>query len=220
MRDLSVVVFDVDGVLLDSLEAHLQVCRDEASKLNLSIVIPGAGEFRRLVANGAVISPMVEFFHTVGFPERLAELADEHYRQEFARKYLVRPFAGVAEMLSQVVAMGMRLGIATSNTRAIVSSALGDLMRFFDARCIYADDDAQRVSKAQALLECARNCGVKPEAVLYVGDQPRDFAAAQAAHAQFLGVTYGWGITSDEARFALVHSPGEIATYIQARTGA
>lgn len=214
MSGISVVIFDVDGVLLDSLDAHLQVCRDEARRFNLRVKVPNAEEFRSLVAHGAIISPMLEFFHTVGFPRPLAELANEDYRREFALKYPVRPFVGVPEMLWKVAATGVRLGIATSNTRPIISSALGDAMAFFDPRCIFADDDVGRVSKTQALMNSARTSGVDPEALLYVGDQPRDFSAAQAAHAQFLGVTYGWGITSDETRFPVASSPEEVASYI------
>ena len=220
MADISAAIFDVDGVLLDSLDAHLQICRDEARKIPLDIRIPSAGEFRDLVARGAVISPMEEFFVTVGFTRKQAKIANEHYRNEFAKKYPVRPFAGVQEMLQIVAATGLELGVVTSNTRAIISSALGEAIKFFNPHAIFADDDAQRVTKSQALIDSARNCGIEPDATIYIGDQPRDFAAAQAAHVQFLGVTYGWGITPDDTRFPLAHTPQEIAAYIRAHARA
>jgi phosphoglycolate phosphatase len=220
MTDISIAIFDVDGVLLDSLGAHLQICRDEARRFGLSIKLPTIEEFRSLVAHGAVVSPMVEFFRTVGFPGQLAELANEHYRREFAQKYPVLPFPGVSDMLADLAATGVGLGIATSNTRTIISSALGDAMRFFDARCIFTDDDSPRLTKAQALSDCAHNYGVNTEAALYVGDQPRDFTAAQIAQVPFLGVTYGWGIEAGELRFAAAASPEEISRYVRARTQA
>jgi|HubBroStandDraft_5_1064220.scaffolds.fasta_scaffold332872_2 phosphoglycolate phosphatase len=216
MTALRIAIFDVDGVLLDSLDAHLQVCRDQARQFGLSIKLPSIEEFRRLVAHGAVVSPMVEFFRTVGFSEKLAELANEHYRREFARKYPVGPFPGVSAMLAAVAATGVGLGIVTSNTRAIITSGLGDAMRFFDERCIITDDDSRRVTKAEALGDCARTYGAKPDAMLYIGDQPRDFAAAQLAHVPFLGVTYGWGIEAGETRFAVAQSPQDITRYIRA----
>jgi phosphoglycolate phosphatase len=220
MTGISIAIFDVDGVLLDSLDAHLQVCRDEARRFGLSVKLPTIEEFRSLVAHGAIVSPMVEFFRAVGFPGKVAELANDYYRREFAHKYPVGPFPGVPGMLAAVAETGVRLGIATSNTRAIIISGLGDAMRFFDDRCIFTDDDPRRVTKAEALRDCARTCGAKPEAMLYIGDQPRDFAAAQLAQVPFLGVTYGWGIEADETRFAVANSPQDIAGYIRAHTHA
>ncbi len=215
MTDIRIAIFDVDGVLLDSLDAHLQICRDEARKFDLNIEIPTVGEFRRLVAHGAIVSPMVELFRTMGFEGKLADLANEHYRQEFAQKYPVRPFPGVPEMLADVAARGVGLGIVTSNTRANISAALDGAMRYFDERCIFTDEGARRVTKAEALGDCMRIFGANPESTLYIGDQPLDFAAAQVARVPFLGVAYGWGIEADETRFAVAKSPPEIATYIR-----
>lgn len=220
MTRIEVISFDVDGVLLDSLAQHLQVCRDEARRLNVADVhVPSIEEFRQMVADGAIISPMPEFFRTVGFPTDKAETADAHYRAEFARNYPVAKFAGVTEMLKKIAATGAHLGIVTSNKHNIVSSALGTDMLLFDSRCVFTDD-GERLTKPQALLASAREFGVDISAVLYVGDQPRDYEAARQAGAQFLGVSYGWGITVDDTRFPVVRSPAEIASYVSARSNA
>jgi phosphoglycolate phosphatase-like HAD superfamily hydrolase len=217
MTVLSAAIFDVDGVLLDSLGAHLQVCRDEAQRMNLSIAIPTASEFRALVSNGAIISPMEQFFRTVGFPPAQAREADDFYRREFANRYPVHPFPGIRQMVKSLADLGLKLGIVTSNTRQNISGALKDSLTYFDDNLIFADDDAQRMSKAQALTLCAKRRGVGPGSVLYVGDQPRDFMAAQEAHTKFIGVTYGWGIEANDSRFPTVNSPGEVADHIATR---
>jgi len=217
MTDINTVIFDVDGVLLDSLGAHLQVCRDEARRMNLRITIPSESEFRALVAHGAVISPMEEFFRTVGFPPTQAREADEYYRREFAQKYLVRPFQGIRRMVESIARLGVKLGIVTSNTRQNISGALQDTLAYFDDSLIFADDDEHRMSKAQALRMCAKRRGVPADSVLYVGDQPRDFLAAQEARTKFLGVTYGWGIERNDSRFPRAESPGEVADHIATR---
>jgi phosphoglycolate phosphatase-like HAD superfamily hydrolase len=219
MLPIEVAIFDVDGVLLDSLEAHLQVCRDEARRMDLHISVPDASMFRARVARGAVISPMEEFFHTFGFGRSQAKQADDFYRREFAQRYPVYPFKGITEMLTSLKSSGLVLGIVTSNTLKNISAALGADMDLFDQRCVFADDDAHRLSKTQALLQCAKQCRVSTSAVIYVGDQPRDYFAAQEAHTHFLGVTYGWGIEEDDKRFPLAHSPAEIAPFICARAG-
>ncbi len=67
MKLLRAICFDVDGVLLDSLGAHLQVCADKSRKYGLNVPIP-APEFQQLESSGIKISPMEKLFEAVGFP--------------------------------------------------------------------------------------------------------------------------------------------------------
>ena len=59
---LRAVFFDVDGVLIDSLPQHLQICRDKAREFGLRLKIPNVDEFRELVRRGIKVSPMRHFF--------------------------------------------------------------------------------------------------------------------------------------------------------------
>ena len=61
------VFFDVDGVLLDSLPMHLQICRDLNQEYGLGLHIPGPEEFKTLSRSGIPLSPMKLFFMAVGF---------------------------------------------------------------------------------------------------------------------------------------------------------
>jgi phosphoglycolate phosphatase-like HAD superfamily hydrolase len=47
-QPLQAVFFDVDGVLIDSLPEHLQICRDKAAEFGLKLTIPTIEEFRRV----------------------------------------------------------------------------------------------------------------------------------------------------------------------------
>ena len=60
------VIFDVDGVLVDSLAAHLQICRDKNDEYGLGLTIPDASSFRELVRRGTRISPMKNLFIEIG----------------------------------------------------------------------------------------------------------------------------------------------------------
>jgi phosphoglycolate phosphatase-like HAD superfamily hydrolase len=122
--NIEAVFFDVDGVLLDSLAAHLAICRDEAERLGVAAHIPDVQTLREQASGGAVLSPMEELFHTVGFERPLARIANQHYRAEFASKYPVGMFAGVPQMLEQLVSAGLRLGVITANTRPNIEAGL------------------------------------------------------------------------------------------------
>jgi phosphoglycolate phosphatase-like HAD superfamily hydrolase len=187
------VVFDVDGVLVDSLPAHLEMCAELSREFGLGLVIPGVDEFRRLVRRGVIISPMQEFFRAVGFPEDLAREADREYDRSFATRFSPAPFAGVAEMLAGLQLAGVELGIVSSNTRVNVEKALGSLMAAFPTARVFTRDHARASTKVQALRMLADELGLPKERIVYVGDQPADAIAARAAGLSFIGVTYGWG---------------------------
>jgi len=207
---LKAIFFDVDGVLVDSLASHLAICRDKSREFGLGLKIPDATELRAMVARGVTISPMKEFFLAVGFPEPQAERADEDYRREFAKRYPLRPFPGATEMLEDLAEHDIPLGFVTSNTRAIVESALGSAIEIFKPDLRFTVDDPRRLGKAEALCRSAEIVQASPAELIYVGDQPKDFEAARSAGTQFVGVTFGWGILAGDARFETVGSIEEL----------
>jgi phosphoglycolate phosphatase-like HAD superfamily hydrolase len=211
---IEAVVFDVDGVLVDSFDAHLRICRDKSHEYGLALTIPDAAGLRAMVERGIVISPMKQFFLAVGFPEAQADRADASYRLEFVDKYRPHAFDGVGEMLAQLAAHDVRLGMITSNTLANVRPSLGNLMKYFDPRCLFARDEPSAPGKPEALRRAASAWSVPPDRVVYVGDQRQDFDAAREAGARFLGVTYGWGIDGADLEIPKVDTPREIASRI------
>lgn len=210
---IKAALFDVDGVLLDSLPEHLQICRDKAAEFGLNLTMPTVAEFRRKVSIGMKVSPMLYFFLAVGFPHDLAERADKDYRKEFLVHYHPKAFPGVDATLSTLRASEIKLGLVTSNIRANVVPALGSAMKYFDESCLFFFDRyGELKGKSWCLSECARLMEIPPQQCVYVGDQPGDAKAALDANTQFLGVTYGWGITKNDPRYRTVDSVDEIAS--------
>ncbi|SRR6266849_1303567 len=209
---LRAAFFDVDGVLLDSLPQHLQICRDEARAFGLQLEVPDVNRFRAMVSRGTKVSPMSEFFRAVGFPDPYIAQAVAEYERGFMERYKPRKFGHVDETLERLHAAGLQLGLVTSNTRANVEPALGGAMRYFDPRAVFFFEDGLfSKSKSASLVEGARRLGASPAECVYVGDQPADADAAASAGLRFLGVTYGWGIPQGEARFDTVDTVAEIA---------
>jgi len=154
------------------------------------------------------------FFLAVGFPSEYAEKAFAQYKETFMRDYAPNPFPQVGEMLSKLTSAGLRLGIATSNVRSNVDAALGPSMRFFEPECILTKDDTVSESKADTLLLAAKRLRVETIETIYVGDQPADWRAAQTARTNFLGVSYGWGISEEDDEFPVVRNVMDIAEHI------
>jgi phosphoglycolate phosphatase-like HAD superfamily hydrolase len=206
------VFFDVDGVLVDSLPQHLQICHDKAVEFGLKLKIPTVNEFRQIIRRGTKISPMRYFFLAVGFPDDLTARAVADYQKEFFQRYRPKLFAGTGKMLKTLQNAGLKLGIVTSNTRGNVFPVLGDAMQYFDESCLFFFDRyPEPKTKSWCLDEGARLLHLAPQDCVYVGDQPADAVAAREARVYFLGVTYGWGISQDDKQYETANSVLEIS---------
>jgi phosphoglycolate phosphatase-like HAD superfamily hydrolase len=221
-RSTRFVLFDVDGVLLDSLGPHLQICEDKGREYGLDLRIPTKDELCAMIKAGVPISPMIDFFKAVGFPDHLAEKADAEYQRIFTTHYAPRPYPGIHEALEALHDDGFILGIVTSNVRANIVTPLATSMSFFRSDYVLTKDSFAPFSKTIAIETAVARSGVPKACVTYVGDQPADVHAAKSAGVDFLGAAYGWGVSGNEADFPSVRRPGDIARYFgaaRARTG-
>lgn len=208
------VLFDVDGVLLDSLPQHLRICEDKSREYGLNLRIPTPLEFKRMIRAGVRISPMECFFRAVGFPPQDAERANIQYQEVFMRLYAPKPFLGVHETVKRLCGSGLTLGIVTSNVRANVVGALQDSIKYFSQDFVYTKDGIYGSSKAESIADAIHKLHVRPDDVLYVGDLPSDWDAAQVTGVKFLGVAYGWGISEDDTKFPVVGNVVEISNFV------
>ncbi len=137
LRFIQAAFFDVDGVLIDSLPQHLELCRDKAKEFQINLKVPSIDEFRAAVSAGVKVSPMLDFFLAIGFPEEDANRAVATYDKEFATRYHPPAFEGVDSMLRALRDQGARLGIVTSNTRENVTPVLAESLDAFDHSCLF-----------------------------------------------------------------------------------
>jgi len=144
----------------------------------------------------------------------LAETADDQYKRIFSRDYAPTAFPGVYETLRSLHRAGRQLGIVTSNVKANVTEALGLSYKFFRSDCVYTKSDMEELSKTEAIRAAMAKTGLSAADTVYIGDQPADLESAKAAGVHFIGVTYGWGFTTEDTGFPLLQSVREIAPYI------
>jgi phosphoglycolate phosphatase len=208
VADHDAVLFDLDGVLVDSrvpfarginhaLAAHgLPERRDE--ELHQYLGPPLNGTFATLVGEPALVQPCIDSYRA-------------RYRELGASESTV--FPGVRELLEAVGAT-RPLVVATSKPRALAEpllEALG-LRGFFDAVAgpeLGAEDEEKTVTVGHALAKLS--AGLR---AVMVGDRRYDVIAAHAHGISAVGVLWGIG-TEDELRDAgadeLVRTPAELA---------
>jgi HAD superfamily hydrolase (TIGR01549 family) len=197
---IQAVIFDLDGTLIDSNEAH--VLAWERTFRHFGKIFP-IDQLRKHIGKGAD-QYLPEFLS----PEELRTIGkgiDEYRSNLFKKEYLphLRPFPGVRDLFERIKRDGKRIALATSGKRQ-------DL-RFYKKIAQIEDltdyeltaDDADKSKPAPDLFEATlKNLGDPPaEAVRNVGDTPYDVQAAHKVGIATIAVLSG-GFSEAELRAA------------------
>lgn len=171
------ILFDLDGVLMDSRECVERTWRDWANRhgLNADDVVHAA-HGRRTIDTVAVVAP-----HLVA-SEEVAALAES----EAGESRGVYPIPGVAQMLRALPRT--RWAIVTSGIRQVAEFRLrlGDLPQ--PTVLVSAEDVTRGKPDPEGYLRAAEALGVSPSNCIIVEDAPAGLAAAGAAGMRAIGV--------------------------------
>jgi pyrophosphatase PpaX len=178
MSCLEVVLFDLDGVLVDSQQATAQFFVDILARHGYNT--PSRSECDSVYHLPAVIA--LATLTKEERPAHLKALAEAISSTPYPLR-LVKPCAGAREMLRDL-AKSYRLGIVTSRIRAGVTEILEDSFEpdLFEVVVGFEDTDRHKPDPAPILVAMER-LGVDGTRTAYVGDSESDVAAAHTAGA-------------------------------------
>jgi phosphoglycolate phosphatase len=210
MPSPTVVLFDVDGTLIDSADG---IARSAAAAL---------AEFGRppLTADqlrAFIGPPLADSFHLLDLPWDQVDGVVDAYRRHYLTDGILdyRVYPGVPDLLERLVGAGVRLGVATSKRTASARHVLehAGLAVWFDA-IAGSEPDGSRPDKAAVMAAALADLGVDdPRRAVMVGDREHDALGARTLATGFIGVTWGFG-TEDELVAAgavrTVASPAEL----------
>ena len=197
------VLFDLDGTLVDSVGAYLEVARAAARNHGLEVT---ELQVRHALCSGASFwKGVIPEGRDDG--EALRQALFAHAAREWPRllREHARPFGGLAATLDELRGRGIALGIV-SGARPEVLELLRDVLDRFDA-VVLGDDVAQRKPHPEGLLKCLRQLGVDAADTVYVGDTPVDIQASRAAGTRAIGVLSGAG----DSALLSAHGPDRLA---------
>ena len=202
-----VVLFDLDGTLADTI-GLIVASYNHAFRTVL-------GEERDEAEIRAWIGrPLLESFAAVS-PEHAVEL-DEVYRAwNLAQtESLLREYAGVRDLVTDLVEADVQVGVVTSKRRQTALMALRGVGLEGRLPLLATLEDTERHKPLpDPLLHAVAVLGVEPPSCVYVGDAVVDVEAARAAGLGAIAVTWGAGLASDldaAAPDALAHSVGDL----------
>ena len=202
-----VVLFDLDGTVLDTVEL-IRASHAHAVREVLGVELP---DEELMAGIGTPLREQMEVFS--------AERADELFHVYRAWNHantarLIERYPGVDEVLLELESEGARLGIVTSKMLDAVELAFAALPPpiVWDVVITTEDTPLHKPHPAPLLAALERLEGTPAEAV-YVGDSPFDLQAARAAGMAGIGVTWGaFGRAALEAEepLVVVDTPAEL----------
>lgn len=215
--DIEAVLFDLDGTLIDSapdLGAAADKLRTDRGQTSLP-----ADLYRPMAGAGARGMLGVALGLTPEHPDFL-DLREEFFvNYENCLTQRTYAFAGVAELIEQLLRKNLVWGVVTNKSRRFTDPLTRAMPLFATARTIVSGDTTPHAKPhPEPLFEAARRLKLAPSRCLYVGDDERDIVAGLAAGMGTVAVSYGYlGQKSDIASWgahATIHAPSDLLTLL------
>jgi beta-phosphoglucomutase len=179
------IIFDLDGVIVDSHAAHKQAWREllaslgrEVSEAQLEFVVEGHKRDEILQ----------HFLGDLDAEEvqRLGKLKDEFYCR---LAHNVKVISGVVEFVARAQSAGLPLAVATSAGRKRAEATLRDFGLIGSFRAVVTGDDVRAGKPDPAVFQrAAEGLGFAPEDLLVCEDAVAGVQAAKSAGMRCLGI--------------------------------
>jgi phosphoglycolate phosphatase len=213
MRQIRLVVFDLDGTLVDS-------STDLADSTNALLSDLGAtpvanADVTAMVGDGAAVLVKRALAAAGLAPDTPGAL--ERFLDHYNARLLAttKPYPGMAETLANLRASRYRLAVLTNKPvrpSMHVLEGLGLLGLFDDV--IGGDTTFGRKPDPAGMLELVSRASVMPDAALLVGDSPVDLETARRAATRICLARYGFGYRFEKQDFRgdelFIDSPSEL----------
>lgn len=214
--EISTILFDLDGTLLDTL-ADLQQAVNHALSC-YGYLGKGLEEVRRSVGNG--VAKLIERVLPEGRENPCFEDCLEKFREYYSdhMQDLTQPYPDIPELLVELREHGYRLGIVSNKFDAAVKE-LGH--NYFEDIIEVAIGESPEVRKKPApdcVFEAIRILGSHKESVIFVGDSDVDVETAHNAGLPCVGVTWGFrdrNTLKDAGADYIIEKPMELLTLLE-----
>lgn len=185
---IQTVVFDFDGTIADTLDVLIQIVNELSIKFGYPPTSPQQVEqYKQLSSRQILRQSQISYF-------KLPFVIWKAQRELAFRMTQIQPCPDMTAVLQDLKAEGYQLGILTSNSRSNVETFLrfNQLEHQFDF--IYSGLTV--FGKERLFRKLLRQENLKPEHLVYVGDETRDIEAAKKVGVASIAVGWGFNATT------------------------
>jgi HAD superfamily hydrolase (TIGR01509 family) len=202
MTQVTSVLLDVDGTLIDSNDAHARSWCDALERFGRKADFQ---KIRSLIGKGGdkLLAEAAGLSNEHGIGKEVADLRKQIFKNDYLPT--LRPFPRSFDLVRHMRDQGLRLAVATSATKEEMGELL-DIIGIADLIDVQtSSDDADRSKPDPDILAVAlRKLESQPSEAIMLGDTPYDVQAAGRLKVQTIGVlSGGWDAASLKPAIAI-----------------
>jgi HAD superfamily hydrolase (TIGR01509 family) len=208
------VIFDIDGTLVDSNDAHAQSWVDTFAEAGYDVPFEAV---RPLIGMGAdkLLPKTIGITHDSEEGKKLIRRRSEIFRERYLPR--LRPLEGSRALVLRIRSDGLKAIVATSAKEEELSGLLKaaqveDLMQ---ERATASD--AKRSKPDPDIVEAAiEESGLAPEQLVMIGDTPYDIEAATKAGVRTIAFRSGsWTDEALEGAIEIYDGPADLLAHYE-----
>ena len=183
------VIFDLDGTLLDTSEGIVESVKHAACELGFK-QLPN-DELLRFVG-----PPLRQsFIEHYQCSKETADAATSAFREYYQAHALfkARPYEGIRDLLEAINEAGSKVAVATNKPDAFAKNLLSHFGLDAWCSCIHGADAKGLMGKRDLVRLCVSDANCEAARSVLVGDTEHDALGAEGADVAFIAVTYGFG---------------------------
>lgn len=186
MKNIQLVLFDIDGTLLDTREFVYQAFEHVSEKYKL-------GVFQREKMDEFIGQSLENCYRKFYPDEDIVKLCRAHQSFQMDNLGLSVVFPHTIAVLKKLRASGYTIAAITSRWRLTLMKTLelAGLTDYFDM-IVTSDDVKNHKPHPEALLKVLKKFHIAPQNAVMVGDTESDILAGKNAGVFTVGVTYGF----------------------------
>lgn len=204
------VIFDLDGTLIDSLEDLGAAVNHALSLRNLPLHT--REDYRKMVGHG-VRNLVEKALEASARTDSYVDAALADFKEYYSAHIDVhtRPYPGIPELLADLQAAGVRLAVASNKFQEGTERLIRSLFPDIQFVAILGNRPGDPLKPAPEIVqEVLRKADIGPSDAVMVGDSPTDMRTAANGGIEGLAVTWGYRTADELAGHRLVHSVPEL----------
>ena len=191
-RNFRLVIFDLDGTLLDTL-SDLAISANDAL-VQCGFPVHPTEDYKQFIGDGTAV-----FMERILPKNQKNEQTIAHVMELFLSNYYERmvvftkPFDGIPELLKALLSKGLKIAVASNKPQQATEKLIGQLFPDISFAVVLGQREGIPPKPNPAIVhEILKITGHTPAEAIYVGDSGVDMLTASNSGVHSIGVTWGY----------------------------